>query len=195
MKRKILAGLTLVAMLSLEAIAQNSDTKFSFEFSGGVSIPTRELGNSILNHGVGFEGVFHFRFLPHLGVYGGWGWNKLSADDSYAGVDVSFEETGYVLGLQFLHPIGDSPISYYVRGAGLYKHIETENAEGDIIDDTGHGFGFEAACGVDYYLGKNWSFNAGIKYSSLSRDTNFEGNPRNLDYQYISLRVGILKHF
>jgi opacity protein-like surface antigen len=195
MKTKVFAILGLMIMLSSAAFAQSSEKRFGFELNSGVSLPVSELDNSKLNAGFGFEGVLNYRFMPHLGAYAGWGWNRLSADDSFAGEDVDFEETGYVVGLQFMHSIGNSPFSYFVRGGGLYNHIETENATGDIINDTGHGFGFQLAGGLSYNFGNNWSLDPGIKFSSLRPNADFEGLSRSLDYQYITLRLGIVKKF
>ena len=99
--------------------------KFSFELRGGVSVATQDLGDADLNTGFGFEGILDYRFMPHLGAYVGWGWNRFSAEKSFAGQDVDFEETGYPFGLQFNHPIGSSSLAYYIRGGGIYNHIET----------------------------------------------------------------------
>ena len=195
MKTKVFTILGMVVLLTSGIFAQNSEKKFGFELNGGASLATKELSNTSLNAGGGFELLLHYRFITHLGVYAGWGWNKLSADNSFAGDDVCFEETGYVFGLQFMHPIGDSPFSYYARGGGLYNHLETENAEGDIINDTGHGLGFQLASGINYYLGKNWNLTGGVKFNSLSRDSDFEGVSKSLNYQYISFRIGFVKQF
>jgi len=195
MKTKVFTIVGMVMLLTSGIFAQNSEKKFGFELNGGASLATKELSNTSLNAGGGFELLLHYRFMSHLGVYAGWGWNKLSAEKSFIGDDVCFEETGYIFGLQFIHPIGESPFSYYARAGGLYNHIETENAEGDIINDTGHGFGFQLASGVNYYLGKNWNLTGGVKFNSLSRDATFEGVSKSFDYQYVSLRVGVVKQF
>ncbi|RMG79159.1 MAG: opacity protein [Bacteroidetes bacterium] len=195
MKTKVLTIVGMVMLFTSGIFAQNSEKRFGFELNGGASLAAKELSNTSLNAGGGFEILLHYRFMTHLGAYAGWGWNKLPAENSFAGDDVCFEETGYVFGLQFMHPIGDSPFSYYVRGGGLYNHIETENAEGDIINDTGHGLGFQLASGVNYYLGKNWNLTGGVKFNSLNRDADFEGVSKSLDYQYISLRIGFVKQF
>jgi opacity protein-like surface antigen len=194
MKLKVLA-LTMLVLLSLSGFAQESEKRFGFEFSSGLSIATQKIDGVRLEPGFGFEGTFHYRFMPHLGVYAGWGWNRFGADESFAGTDVCFEETGYVLGLNFTHPIGHSKLAYYVRSGVLYNHIESENEDGDIINDTGHGFGFQVAGGVDINLGKNWSLTPGLKFNSLSRDTEYERISKQLDYQYISVRIGIAKKF
>lgn len=195
MKTKGFITLALAVALSTHVLAQESGKRFGFELSGGASFATTQLNGANLNTGLGFEGIFHYRFMPYTGIYAGWGWNRFGADDSFAGKDVCFEETGYVLGVQFKHPIGNSPLSYFVRAGALYNHIETENAQGDIINNTGHGWGWQLAAGVDVPLGKNWSLTPGLKFNSLSRDLDIEGATNQLDYRYISVRMGILKRF
>ena len=195
MKTKVLIICTIVALMSLNGVAQEKAKRFGFEISSGASVATHKLGGNKVNPGFGLEGILHYRFMPHLGAYAGWGWNKFGADESFAGNDVCFEETGYVFGLQFKHPVGKSGLSYYVRGGGLYNHIETENADGDIINDTKHGLGFQLAGGIDINLGSNWSLTPGIKFNSLSRETEYEGTSKQMDLNYLSLRVGILKKF
>lgn len=194
MKTKVLIAVAVLA-LTLSGYAQEKEKRFGFEVSGGASFATSDLGGANLQLGFGGEGIFHYRFMPRLGVYAGWGYNAFSAESSFAGNETDFEETGYVFGLQFKHPIGISPVSYYVRAGGLYNHIEIENTDGDIIGDTGHGFGWQAAGGVDIPLGRNWSLTPGLKFNSLSGDVNMEGTTTQLDLNYIQVRVGILKKF
>lgn len=195
MKTKGLFSLLFLALLTINSIAQENDKRFGFELNGGASLATSKPGDASLDLGFGFEGVFHYRFMPHTGVYAGWGWNRFGSDKSFAGLDVCFEETGYVFGLQFNHPIGNLPINYYFRAGGLYNHIEIENTDGDIIGDTGHGLGFQLAAGIDYSLGKNWSITPGIKFNYLKRDVEMGGLTTSLNHNYISLRVGFLKRF
>lgn len=185
----------MLVVLSLSSFAQESGKRFGFELNGGASFATKKIEGTSLNPGFGFEGTLHYRFMPYLGVYGGWGWNRLSSDHSQGGEDLCFEETGYVLGLYYNHPIGASAFSYYIRSGALYNHIETENENGEIIGDTGHGFGFQLAGGMSIDLGKNWSLTPGLKFSTLSRDIECEETHGKLDYQYISVRIGIAKNF
>jgi opacity protein-like surface antigen len=195
MKTKVFFALTFLAFITLSSVAQESGKRFGFELSSGVSVATSKPGDAEMKTGFGIEGIFHYQFMPFTGVYVGWGWNRFSSENSFAGMNADFEETGYVFGLQFKHPIGNLPISYYVRAAGLYNHIEIENEAGDIINDSGHGMGWQLAGGLDVNLGKNWSLAPGVKYNSLSRDIDFEGVNEQMDFNYLSFRVGILKKF
>ena len=195
MKTKGLLAFAFLVVLSLPSMAQENGKRFGFEFSTGASFATGELSGTSLNAGLGFEGIFHYRFMPHTGIYAGWGWNRMGADKSFAGNDVCFEETGYVFGLQFKHPFGQAPMSYYLRAAGLYNHIETENSNGTIINDSGHGFGLQLAGGLELPIGSSWSLTPGLKFNSLARESEYEGLSRDLNYNYLSVRVGILKKF
>jgi opacity protein-like surface antigen len=194
MKTKGLA-LTMLVLLSMISFAQESKKRLEFELNSGLSLATQKLGDASLNPGFGFEGSLHYRFMPHLGVYGGWGWNRFGADESFAGTDVCFEETGYVFGLQFKHPIGQSPVAWYVRAGGLYNHIEIENADGEIIHDSGHGLGWQVAGGVDVPLASRWSLIPGVKFNALNRDVESEGVSTALKQNYVSVRVGIMYKF
>lgn len=192
MKALKLTLLSVVILISA-AFPQQSVNKFNFEFNTGTSFGVNKLDGAELNPGFGFEGSFSYRFMPHLSAYAGWGWNKLSADNSFAGPDVCFEETGYLFGLEFKHPLLNSDISYFVRAAGLFNHIEIENANGNIIEDSGHGLGWQIAAGVDIPLGAGLSLTPGLKFNSLSRNIGLGGVERTLNYNYVSVKVGINK--
>lgn len=195
MKTKVSLSFILAAFITLSSQAQEKQKRLGIEFSPGVSMATQKLGGSTLNPGFGFEGIFHYRFMPHLGAYGGWGWNRFGAEESFAGDDVSFEETGYVLGLQYKRPFGESKLSWYLRVGGLYAHIETENSDGDVFNDTGHGLGWQFAGGLELGLGNNWSLTPGIKFNALSRESDFDSVTRQMDHNYVSLRMGLVKKF
>lgn len=194
MKAKVLSLLFVLA--TLNCIAQEKEPRFGIELSGGPSVALKKLDGAKMKIGLGFEGTLHYRFYRHMGVYAGWGWNRFSSENSFVGKNADFEETGYVFGLQFKHSIGNSPISYYVRAGGLWNHIEIENSEGDIINDTKHGLGYQMAGGIYIPIGKKWSINTGLKFNSLKRrGIEFTDHNKTLDLKYLSLRVGIAKMF
>lgn len=194
MKTKVLLALTMSVILSVAVNAQKKDKRFAFEISGGPSFPTSEFVEGI-RMGIGFECTFQYRFLPHTSIYGGWGANWLSTESTSSENNMDYEETGYVLGFDFNHPIGSSNLSYYFRAGALYNHIETENSNGDIISDSGHGLGYQLAGGIAVNIGNNWSITPGLKFNYLPGDSDFEGTTKAINYQYISARIGILKRF
>lgn len=194
MKTKVLTALTLSVMISIAVTAQQKDKKFAFEAGGGPSFPTMQFADGIRT-GFGFECTFRYMFLPHTGLYGGWGANWLSTETLTPANNRDYEETGYILGLDFRHPISDSKFAYYVRAGALYNHIEIENADGNILKDTKHRPGFQIAGGIDIDLGKNWSLTPGVKFNKLLVDTEIDGSSEHLDHQYISARIGIARRF
>jgi opacity protein-like surface antigen len=195
MKTKAFFCITLSVLISLTALAQENEKRFGIEINGDVSFVSSDLAGASLNSGLGFETILQYRFMPFISVYGGWGYSHFNADESFAGSDIDFEQTGYILGLQFKQPIGTSQVSYFLRAGALYSHIEMENNNGDIISDTGHGIGWQAAGGIEISLGKNWSLAPGLKYNWLAGETAFEGTNYQLDHRTVSARIGIVKRF
>ncbi len=193
MKTKAIIASALLFMFFLNSNAQ--EKKFSFELNAGVSFATKDLGDANLKTAFGSEFMFHYEFMPHMGSYLGWGYHKFAAETSFAGNKLDFEETGYTFGLQFKHPISNSSLAYYVRAGGIYNHIEIENEDGDIVENTGHGLGWQIAAGIDIPLSSNWSLRPSIKYSALSRESEMAGIKTPLDLNYVSVRIGITKKF
>lgn len=195
MKTKLFIGLALFTLLSLNGTTQAQERRFGLEISGGPSYATSEFAEG-LRMGFGFDGTIHFRFMNHTGVYAGWGENWFTTETSSSVNNRDYEETGYVLGLQFKHPLKDNRSSWFLRAGVLYNHIEVENDNGDILEDTGHGPGFQLAAGVDFDLGSSWSLTPVIKFNYLTRPLDSEESSQvDTNFNYITLRVGIQKMF
>lgn len=197
MKTKATILLALVLLISTNGFTQDlvKEKKFGFELNGGVSIALTEPTNTHFLPGFGFEGVFHYSFNKNFGVYAGWGYNDLFADLSFLGADKDFEETGYIVGIQYTHPLESTNIKPFLRTGILYNHIEIEDNSGTIIKDSGHGVGFQIATGIDIPLRSNWHLIPGLKFNSLSREIAIESAKQTIEYQYIQLRFGIMKKF
>ncbi len=170
------------------AIAQN---KFSITFRPGLNFPIKDLGNANLKTGFGFEGTVGYKVLPHLNAYVGWGWNHFKADESFAGPDMDYEETGYSLGLHFIHPIENSKLSYMIGAGAIYNHIEIENSNGDLIADSGHGWGWRGEAGLDVPIANRLHLIPAIRYQSLTRDFTIGDGSTNADLNYVSFGVGV----
>ena len=195
MRTKVILTIALSLLITGATIAQKSEKRFGIEINGETSIVSTDLSGASLNTGLGFETILQYRFMPFTSLYGGWGYSHFNADESFAGPDIDFEQTGYILGLQFLYPFGSSPVSLFAKAGLLYSHIELENNEGDIISDTGHGAGWQVATGIEVSLGKNWSLTPGLKFNSLSGETEFGDENFQLDHRYVAARIGIIKRF
>ncbi len=197
MKTKASILLALVLLISTNGFAQDlvKEKKFGFELNGGASFAISEPDDTHFLPGFGFEGVLHYTFTKNFGIYAGWGYNDLFADKSFLGTDKDFEETGYIVGIQYMHPLENTSIKPFLRTGILYNHIEIEDNDGNIIKDSGHGVGIQIATGVDIPLGSNWHLSPGIKVNCLSRDITMESVKQTVDYRYMQVRVGIMKKF
>ena len=189
----IAAMLMAIAMVFISQFTYAQD-RWSFELRPGVDFATKKLGDIDLNTGFGIEGSFAYRFMPHLAVYAGWSWNKFGSDTKINGTNLDFEETGYTYGLQFIHPIGDSKINLLARAGGLANHIEVEQG-GDVISDSGHGFGWQVEGGLAIPLSKKWILMPSVRYRSLSRDLTIETVTSSVDLNYLSVGLGIAVKF
>ena len=188
-KLNLIIVIVSLALCSNSSFSQN---KWSAEFRPNINFPTEDFVDATIKTGFGFEVALGYRFMEHLGVYAGWGHNSFDIDDS----DRDFDITGYTFGLQFIHPIGTSEsLSYLFRAGAIYNHIEVEDNDGNLIDDTGHGLGWEVGVGLNYHLGFNWNLRPQIGYRAFSRDLNVEGTKVNIDLNYISFGVGVAKIF
>lgn len=184
-------------MLSLTLCASNlAAQRLTLDLRGAVAAPTSELGGADLSIGAGFGGTLAWQVQPHLHLYGGWDWMRFTADNSFAGAEPDFEETGYTLGLRFEHPLRQSSsILYRLEAGGTYKHIEVEDANGDIIEDTGHGLGFELGAGLLVPLGKTWKLAPALRYRSLSRDFTIASTTTSGSLRYAALEIGFSRRF
>lgn len=189
MKKLLLSTAVLIMFLLFnQTIAQN---KWSLEFRPGADYAAQDIADADLELGFGTELTVAYRFMPRLAAYAGWSYNNFAVDQSFAGADASFEETGYTFGFQFIHPIGESTLSYLVRVGGTYNHIEIENNDGDIIIDSGHGLGWQAEAGLVIPLSERFSLLPSVRYRSLNRDIKIENVSTSVDLNYISVGVGL----
>ena len=193
MKTNIFLAVILFFLLSFSGYAQQEYNKFGFEINAGPSYMLNKIVGEKANLGFGFEGFVKYNFMPHLGVYAGWGWNKFQSDKSSFGNDVDYEGNGYSFGLHFLHPLQNSSFSYFLRVGGLYNHIEIESADGKIKENTKLGLGFELAAGLTYAVSSNTDIVFGLKFKSLSRDLSLGSGSKTIDYNYTGIMIGVHK--
>ncbi|MFO7525896.1 MAG: outer membrane beta-barrel protein [Ignavibacteriaceae bacterium] len=188
--KKLLLTITVLTLFVFFNQSYSQD-KWNLEFRPGVDYATQDIADADLGIGFGAELTIAYCFMPHLAAYTGWSWNHFAADQSFAGADASFEETGYSFGFQFIHPIGESNLSYLVRLGGTYNHIEIENSDGDIIIDSGHGLGWQAETGLVIPLSEKFSLLPSLRYRSLNRDIEINNVSTSVDLNYLSVGVGL----
>jgi Outer membrane protein beta-barrel domain len=175
-------------IFSNKVIAQKN---WSATFKVGANFPTSKLGDANLKTGFGFEGTIAYEFVPKLAVYAGWGWNKFNSDKLFLYNNIDVVETGYRFGLQYAAPIGTSNLKYLIAAGGLYNHIEIENSNGNLIEDSGHGFGFEVEGGVIIPLSDRFNFTPTVRYHSLNRELKNGILTEKVNLNYISVGLGI----
>lgn len=187
MKRILVIAVSMiVGLATTDLMAQG---RWGIDIRGSVAFPTQELGEADLNTGFGIEPTVHYRFMPHLAAYVGWGWHQFTTDNWVATAEMDVEETGYTFGLQFVHPIQGTSLSYFVRGGGVYNHIELENEEGNVSADSDHGLGWQAEAGLAIPISEYWNIMPGVRYRALGREIEIENVKTQIDLQYVSVGV------
>ncbi|MDN3687752.1 outer membrane beta-barrel protein [Cyclobacterium jeungdonense] len=170
-----------------------SQRNWSLEFRPGANFPTSDLNsNSKLNTGFGFEGVISYDFMTQLGVYAGWSWNRFSSDQTFAGPNMDVEETGYTYGVQYFVPVGTGDSRVFFKAGGLWNHLELEDSNGELVNDSGHGFGWQLESGISIPVSERFKIQPGIRYRSLSRDFSSGTTSIGANLNYISLGLGIV---
>ena len=173
---------------SNQAMAQKN---WSLTLRSGANFTTTKLGDSNLKTGYGFEGTIAYKFLPNLAIYTGWGLNKFNTDRLFTLSNIDIVETGYRAGLQFTAPIGMSNVKYLIAGGGVYNHLEVENAEGKMTDDSGYGYGWEVEGGIVVPLGSRFNLTPTVRYHSLTRDLKNGNLPTEVNLSYVSAGLGL----
>ena len=197
MKTATMTG-TAMAILLTVAPLQSQEGPWSLEFRGNAAVPTTELAGEDLGTGVGFEGNVGYRFYEHMSLYAGWDWTRFGAEHSFAGPDMDFEETGYVFGLRWEHPLQGEMgqgLAGWIRAGGTYKHIEMEDDEGEILSDSGHGLGWEVGTGLSIPLGASWRLTPGVRYKALSRELEVDSAVTDWDVTDLTFELGGRWHF
>lgn len=189
---------TLFAAAALTAVVTpnpvHAQSRWGFELRADAGISTQDDARDTHQNGIGFGAAVQYRVLPHVAVYGGWDWTHYQALEAIAGPDVDLEETGYALGARFEHPFGTSRTLGWARAGALYKHFELEDADGDLIDDSGHGLGWELGAGVTVPLG-DWSLMPGVRYRTVTRDVRVDALGTEIALQAVAFEVAFRRSF
>lgn len=189
------SNLLLVIAIILISFSGKAQEKWSVEFRPGLSFPTSDVGDIDSKIGFGFELTGAYSIMPHLAAYAGWGWNEFKGDHNFSGENVTFKEMGYTFGFQTIRQIGTSSFSYLARVGAVYNKIKLEDNVGNISADTGYGFGWQVALGIDYEVAHNLSLRPMFRYRSLSRDLDIANDSTELKLNYISFGIGLAWEF
>lgn len=183
-----------IAFLSI-SFSMSAQEKWSVEFRPGLSFPTANMGNIDSKIGYGFEFATAYKVMPHLAIYGGWGWNEFRGENVISEENIVFQESGFTLGLQIVRNIGTSPFSYFVSGGAIYNHIRLENNAVGQKAKSDYGFGWQLALGIDYEIASNLSLRPSFRYRSLSNEVVFDNVANDLKLKYISFGIALVREF
>ena len=181
----------LLFTVLLLGYALQAQDKWSFSIKSGMGIPTHDLGNTDIKPGFGYEGVLGFQFSNNFSAYAGWSHQLFPADDLFAGQALDFEETGYTIGIQFTYPAEAHEVHYSLSAGILYNHIEAENADGDIVGDSGHELGAQLEALIAIPLSNTLYLIPYVRYRTLDTDITIDEVTTPTVLTYIGVGTGV----
>jgi hypothetical protein len=194
--RYIRVSAAVIALTAIGAASPVAAQRMTLDLRSIGASTTENLAGTDLGASLGVGAVLAWRLQPHLHLYGGWDYLHFSADQSFAGANRDFEETGYTFGLRFEHPLTASGgIAYRLDGGGTYKHVEVEDGDGDLILDSGHSLGFEGGAGLSFAIGAKWRLVPMARYRSLSPEFTISTVVTKGDLRYVGFEVGVSYRF
>lgn len=189
--RAAAAAFPLFLLAGYPALAQS---RWSLEATGDAAFPTQTFVGADLETGGGFGVNTRYRFMPHLAAYAGWEWHMQRTEQLLDGQSLDLNDTGYTFGLRFEHPLV-ARTAGWLRAGGLANHIEIENADGDLVQDTGHGLGWEVGGGLTVPIGPRLALTPGVRYRTLSRDVTVGGLSQSSTLSYVTTGIGLAYTF
>lgn len=188
--RSTLGILTILLLAAQPAAAQ---APLALDIRGGAAFPLEELEDVELDTGGGLGATLAWQLQPGFSLYGGWDWTRFTTGEPLGGIDLDVEMTGYNFGVRFERPAHPAlgNLRYRVGAGGLVSHIEVEDGDGALVEDSEHGLGFEVEAGLLIPLGMQWSLVPGARFRSLSRDLELVEVEIPVDLRYLQAEVGL----
>jgi opacity protein-like surface antigen len=191
MKTTTVSILTFIAIFLLMMHTMNAQGMWSGEFRPGFNIPVSDLGEEDLALGFGFEAKIAYKLMPHLKVYGGWGWNAFETDTQDVNNMVDLDETSFTFGFDLRLPVTDPPVTYFVYAGGVLGQIKLEDIKNTFNERSDYGLGWQLGGGVEFALNDHWSLKPDVRYRSLSREIQVDEVMLEVDLQYFAVGLGI----
>ena len=178
----------LIAVSAYEAQGQG---RLTVDLRGAVATPTGKVAGAELGTAIGFGGVVALRLSGSVHAYGGWDWMPFSVDQSFAGNDLTFVETGYTFGLRLERAMRTGGrAALRLEGGGTYKHVEIENDGGHTVIDSDNSLGFEVGAGLVLPLGEVLRVTPGLRFRSLSPEFGSGAATTKGTLRYVGLELG-----
>jgi len=195
LKKTTLGLLSLVAAAAFAAPVQAqlpNVTPFSFEVRGGLAFPRGEFAEEDddlqVESGTTLGANVTFHFMPLLGIYGGYTYNRFGIEGAD---DVDLVDQGLNAGVRVAVPTPLIPIDPYVKAGLVFNKVDLVGDTGgeDLVDSSDRSLGFEVGAGIGIGIGPKLSFTPQVTYTRYA--LKFDGESADLDVEHIRVDVGL----
>ena len=194
----LLAVLALAIIGTTSASAQSStpDSGWNLQQRGGLALAVEDFGDADLGVGYGIQLTGGYQFPQRIGLYAGWTWFRFNTDDSFAGPDVEVDESGFMAGLRYEHPVRvGMPATLQLQLGTVYDEVELEGGDGTLIATSDRDFAWATSAGLEFPLGEGWRFGPAVRFRSLSPGFEVGGVDVETDLTHLSIDLGLSQRF
>jgi hypothetical protein len=159
-----LGMLTGILALASEVRAQEDVSPLSFDIRGAYGVPFGEFENDVDND-FGYGVSATYTFTPAVGVYAGWARDSFGCANILCADESQVHVSGLEVGAKFI--IDSDMVATPWLKAGLIAH--QAEFDGEVVNfETERAYGFQAAAGVDYPLGRVISLSPALRLKTSS---------------------------
>jgi len=201
MKIRAMFSAALFAAI-LPAAVQAQASPFSAELRGGAGVPTGDFADGAKT-GWGLGANVQFRFMPALGAYASYSYNRFGTERSEfddldfpgsASMDVNIVDSGFGAGLIAYIP-GAPMLEPWVRGGVILNQLSVNMSGGGGSESFSfdRGLGFELGGGLAIPVAPRVSLTPGLIYRS--HKPKFDGETSDEALTDVSIDIGLRIRF
>jgi len=192
----LIVPVVALLLVTSPTLASAQETGWNFQQRGGLALAVEDFGDADLGVGYGIRLTGGYQFPQRIGLYAGWTWFRFNTDESFAGPDTEVDESGFLAGVRYEHPVrlgGPATIQLEV-GTG-WNEVELESGDGTLVATSEREFAWTAGAGVQFALGDGWSVGPSLRFRALSPDFTGAGAGAETNLNHLSVDVGVSQRF
>jgi len=104
-------------------------------------------------------------------------------------------ESSFVFGAELKFPFENKSVNYFAYVGGVVGRIHLQDAMNTFNEKSDFGFGWQLGAGAEFRLDDQWSLKPDVRYRSLTQDIEIRAATIDVDLNYISVGLGLVRKF